>query len=286
MHVSTGRGKSGDTADVRWPGSKPARCLFITRIADVSVLADRLGRFCVPRLQPAADYPLSERSTCGAAPSVLDSERTELRAWLSARDGQLALSSRSNPATSTPVSGPEAARRVEGVGPRRTGRPLLHKLHAAMPDAHIPCGAPADRCSSSSSTPRCRRSRSPLPLRRLMAPGESTSSMISIDAGPAHVAAALGLPLVVMPVGRVSGCHAVRQVLRSLCRRLPGSARVDALRWMRSSMRGVPSPWRNSNGLFALARAPSTTSATANCPPLSMAGRKMLPQASPASDRT
>jgi ADP-heptose:LPS heptosyltransferase len=37
-----------------------------------------------------------------------------------------------------------------------------------------------------------------LPLRKLLALSESAHSMISVDTGPAHAAAALGLPLVVM----------------------------------------------------------------------------------------
>ena len=37
-----------------------------------------------------------------------------------------------------------------------------------------------------------------LPLRQLLALTESAHSMISVDTGPAHAAAALGLPLVVM----------------------------------------------------------------------------------------
>jgi heptosyltransferase-2/heptosyltransferase-3 len=37
-----------------------------------------------------------------------------------------------------------------------------------------------------------------LPLRQLLALSESAHSMISVDTGPAHAAAALGLPLVVM----------------------------------------------------------------------------------------
>jgi heptosyltransferase-2/heptosyltransferase-3 len=79
---------------------------------------------------------------------------------------------------------------------------LLHRLHARMPDAMLVLrGAAAEMpllesiraaaalsCVSSASTA----------LRPLFALCEAAHSMISADSGPAHAAAALGVPLVVI----------------------------------------------------------------------------------------
>jgi heptosyltransferase-2/heptosyltransferase-3 len=79
---------------------------------------------------------------------------------------------------------------------------LLHKVHARMPNALIVLRG------SQEETPMLDRIRAAvgleavvvagLGLRELFAVCEAAHSMISVDTGPAHAAAALGLPLVVM----------------------------------------------------------------------------------------
>jgi heptosyltransferase-2/heptosyltransferase-3 len=79
---------------------------------------------------------------------------------------------------------------------------LLHKLHARMPNALIVLRG------SQEETPMLDRIQAAigleavvvagLGLRQLFAVCEAAHSMISVDTGPAHAAAALGLPLVVM----------------------------------------------------------------------------------------
>jgi ADP-heptose:LPS heptosyltransferase len=221
----------------------PARCLFITReLADVGgPWVDRLGRFGArtPAALPAADYPLSERSAC-AAPHlrVLASERTELRAWLSARGWAARSLILIQPGNFRTLSRRRERWKLhdDKAWPEQNWAALLHKLHAAMPDALIIlCGAPAEgpmlqQLELHTALPQVAIAE--LPLRRLLALCESAHSMISIDTGPAHVAAALGLPLVVM-----YGAESPRQWLpRSpsgspvlAVGGPPGSARVDAL---------------------------------------------------------
>jgi heptosyltransferase-2/heptosyltransferase-3 len=79
---------------------------------------------------------------------------------------------------------------------------LVRKVLATSPDSRvILCGAPQEgamlqdiQLSAGSSDVVAAE----LSLRQLLAFSESAHSMISVDTGPAHAAAALGLPLVVM----------------------------------------------------------------------------------------
>jgi ADP-heptose:LPS heptosyltransferase len=206
----------------------PARCLFITReLADVGgPWVDRLGRFGArtPAALPAADYPLSERSAC-AAP--LSARGWAARSLILIQPGNFRTLSRRRERWKL---------HDDKAWPEQNWAALLHKLHAAMPDALIIlCGAPAEgpmlqQLELHTALPQVAIAE--LPLRRLLALCESAHSMISIDTGPAHVAAALGLPLVVM-----YGAESPRQWLpRSPSGSPvlgiggpPGSARVDAL---------------------------------------------------------
>jgi heptosyltransferase-2/heptosyltransferase-3 len=86
---------------------------------------------------------------------------------------------------------------------------LALRVHEHRPEARVLlCGAPREADYLQSI---CNEVRAPwihvvaneLPLRRLMALTERAHSMISVDTGPAHVAAAFGCPLVVL-FGRVS----------------------------------------------------------------------------------
>jgi len=79
---------------------------------------------------------------------------------------------------------------------------LLQRVHARMPQAAIVlCGAPRESLllgwiRAATSLPAVVTAE--LPLGRLLALCAAAHSMISVDTGPAHAAAALGLPLVVM----------------------------------------------------------------------------------------
>jgi ADP-heptose:LPS heptosyltransferase len=89
---------------------------------------------------------------------------------------------------------------------------LLRQLHARMPQAVLVlCGAPRESLLLSWI---CAAAQLPavaaveLPLPRLLALCERAHSMISVDTGPAHAAAALSLPLVVL-----FGAHAQQEWL-------------------------------------------------------------------------
>ena len=79
---------------------------------------------------------------------------------------------------------------------------LLHRVHAELPQAVILlCGAPRESLllswiKDAAQLPAVAAAELPLP--RLLALCERAQSMISVDTGPAHAAASLSLPLVVM----------------------------------------------------------------------------------------
>jgi heptosyltransferase-2/heptosyltransferase-3 len=89
---------------------------------------------------------------------------------------------------------------------------LLHQVHQQLPQAAIVlCGAPRESLLLSwiaAATQLPVVVRAELPLPRLLALCERAHSMISVDTGPAHAAAALSLPLVVM-----FGAHSQREWL-------------------------------------------------------------------------
>jgi heptosyltransferase-2/heptosyltransferase-3 len=89
---------------------------------------------------------------------------------------------------------------------------LLQRIHARLPQAVIVlCGAPRESrllewIAAAAQRPAVAVAELPLP--RLLALCARSHSMISVDTGPAHAAAALGLPLVVL-----FGAHSQQQWL-------------------------------------------------------------------------
>jgi len=86
---------------------------------------------------------------------------------------------------------------------------LVRRMRARMPDAKVlVCGSPAEkvyaeRIRAEAGVDGVFAVAESLPLRRLMALAQVAHSMVSVDTGPAHLAAAMGCPLVVL-FGRVS----------------------------------------------------------------------------------
>jgi ADP-heptose:LPS heptosyltransferase len=190
-------------------GADPARCLFID---DVPNEAEhwidrfvRLGQRTPAALSAAAD-PLTVPGMPAPRLSVSDAERAELDAWLRSK-GWIGR----NLVLVQPGNFRSMSRRREQWGrfkaddkawPLEKWVSLLRRVHDTMPDSVIVlCGAPEEgpmlqeiqRVAGLQDAVAAE-----LPLRHLLALTESAHSMISVDTGPAHVAAALGLPLVVM----------------------------------------------------------------------------------------
>lgn len=181
-----------------------ARCTFL---AGAPTLAgehwiDRLLRACG---QPPPACALEWRpgvAPTGAAPrlALRPGDRLDRDAWLRARGWQgeplwlvQPLNKRSTHAGEDDKAWPmpnwaDALRALLATHPRArivlcgtpAETPWLHNLAACVRHAQVDVAAGA------------------LPLRRLMALAEVADGMLSVDTGPAHVAAAMGCPLVVL----------------------------------------------------------------------------------------
>jgi ADP-heptose:LPS heptosyltransferase len=186
-----------------------ARCVFISDDpADVaSHWLDRLASFGqrTPAAVSAAAYP-PPLIPCVPAPRlyVMEADVAELTAWLQSRgwDGRLRILIQPGNFRSMSARREQWRENDDKAWPLAKWARLLHLVHAAMPEALIIlCGAPAEApmlklIEVATALPQVVVAQ--LPLRRLLALCQAADSMISIDTGPAHAAAALGLPLVVM----------------------------------------------------------------------------------------
>ena len=191
-------------------GVDPGRCVFIDETpGTVHHSVDRLIRLGerTPPLLQAADYPLPTQNTPWAPRlSVLDADRVDLNAWLTSRGWAGKPIILVQPGNHRSMS--RKRKRWKRLNTDNKAWPtdrwvdLLRKVHARMPDAlimlrgldeevpmlqEIRAAAALDSVVVAS-----------VYLRRLFALCEYSHSMISVDTGPAHAAAALGLPLVVM----------------------------------------------------------------------------------------
>jgi heptosyltransferase-2/heptosyltransferase-3 len=191
-------------------GVDPGRCVFITQDPrdEEEQWVERLLRFGqrIPAALSAAEYPLPVMQ-CKPAPRlrVFDSERAELDAWLQAQGWAgrtLVLIQPGNFRTMSKRRDEWRQRGDDKAWPLANWVALAQKVHAAMPEAVIVlCGAPQEGPMLEEIQRAATLAQlvvAELPLRRLLALCACAHSMISIDTGPAHAAAAMGLPLVVL----------------------------------------------------------------------------------------
>jgi ADP-heptose:LPS heptosyltransferase len=187
----------------------PARCLFIGDIPDEGGhWVDRYLQLC--QLTPPAvgptDYPASFSGRLAPRLGVLESERLERDAWLESRGWlgrKLVLLQTGNFRTMSRRRDEWQRRKADDKAwPVENWVSLVRQVLTGMPEARVVlCGAPQEGAMLRELQ---LRTGSPdvvaaeLSLRQLLALSESAHSMISVDTGPAHAAAALGLPLVVL----------------------------------------------------------------------------------------
>ena len=218
---------------LRFSGIEAARCVFLaqtdldTAQPPTSKVApthwvDRLVSFgrLTPAAFNAADYPWpAPAPRCAPLLTVSDAARAECAAWLERqgwRDRTLILVQPGNRRTMR-------GRRLrvlpadDKAWPLERWAGLLRRIHARLPQALIVlCGAPRESrllewIAAAAQLPAVAAAELRLP--RLLALCARSHSMISVDTGPAHAAAALGLPLVVL-----FGAHSQQQWLpRSPC---------------------------------------------------------------------
>ncbi|HET9390156.1 MAG TPA: glycosyltransferase family 9 protein [Steroidobacteraceae bacterium] len=192
-------------------GVNPGRCLFI---ADAEAdgeqhWVDRFLRFGArtPPALHASDYPLPlPQRVPGPHLQVLDSERADRNEWLHAQGWSGRPVILVQPGNRRSMSKSRDRWRLlnadDKLWPTANWVGLLHRIHAHLPEALLVlCGAPQEgamlrEIRSATGLPALVVAE--LPLRRLLALCEGAHSMVSVDTGPAHAAAALGLPLVVL----------------------------------------------------------------------------------------
>lgn len=166
----------------------------------------RVARATPPAL--AADAPLADQPTPDTRPVLTEGDRRDCTGWLETRglsDRPLVLIQAGNKKT---MKGGNRHRATNvAYWPEAHWARTISAVHELVPSAVvILCGAPAERPLADDIVARLSPDVSKhvviatddLPIPRLLALQERAHSLISVDTGPAHSAAAMGCPLVVM----------------------------------------------------------------------------------------
>jgi hypothetical protein len=195
-------------------GIDPRRCVFLAEVPvkgpvqETEHLVDRMVALGArtPADVRAEDYPAPQGALDGPRLYVLEAERAERDAWLRAQGfwgRELILVQPGNHRT----MGPRRARwrrlnTDDKWWPLERWAELLQRIHHEMPDAvlllrgsqeEVPMLEEIRAMTSLTSVATVRTT-----LRQLYALCEAAGSMVSVDSGPAHAAAALSVPLVVL----------------------------------------------------------------------------------------
>jgi ADP-heptose:LPS heptosyltransferase len=192
-------------------GIPAARCVFITDDAHYDRephWVDRLRSFGrhTPAAFSAADYPWPTAPPPRCAPllEVSTAAREDCDAWLEAQGLKGRTLVLVQPGNRRTMRGRKLRLSAadDKAWPIERWAQLLQRLHAQLPQAAlILCGAPRETLllswiAAAAQLPAVLAAELPLP--RLLALCARADSMISVDTGPAHAAAALSLPLVVL----------------------------------------------------------------------------------------
>jgi ADP-heptose:LPS heptosyltransferase len=225
-------------------GVDPDRCVFIAeKPGTVHHSVDRLIHFAkqTPAALRASDYPLPTTNAAWAPRlCVFDSDRIDLADWLRTQDWagrQIILVQPGNHRSMSRKRRRWERRKTDDKSwPIERWAALLNKVHERMPDALIVLRG------SDKEIPMLERIRAAtahdsvvavsIGLRRLFALCEVAHSMISVDTGPAHAAAAVGLPLVVMYGAEEQRCWLPRSLSGSPVTGIggpPDSVRIDQI---------------------------------------------------------
>jgi len=205
---------------LRWSGTPADRCVIM---ADVLAAVKRRGQApehwvdrlvalgrCTPPAFHAADYPWPDPPPRGAPQlEITAAERAECQAWLASRGWlgrPLVLVQPGNQRMMKGRGRPRVAQDDHKAWPVERWAELLRHvqqhLQSRMPSALVVLvGAPQEAAflgliRAAAQLPSI--ATAVLPLRRLFALCARSHNMISVDTGPAHAAAAVGLPLVVL----------------------------------------------------------------------------------------
>lgn len=184
-------------------------CIFITDVParNDEHWIDRLLRGCgQPPSACGAAWHTPPPDSSAPRLYLAPDENRDCDAWLQARGwrGEPIWLVQPCNKRSTRWNGARAAADDAKAWPTTHWLTVLHALHHQAPDARIMlCGAPPEAPSLDALAADARLdcvsvAARDLPLRRLMALTAHARGMLSVDTGPAHVAAAMGCPLVVL----------------------------------------------------------------------------------------
>jgi ADP-heptose:LPS heptosyltransferase len=196
---------------LRWSGIDPGRCVFLSDEASSAPehLVDRLQRqgTRTPAVLRAADYPLpAAAGVVGPRLHVLPAERIKYREWLQSQGWARRDLIIVQPGNHRSM-GPRRARwrrlnTDDKWWPLERWSALLERIHSHHENAQILLRGSAEEVPMleeiRAAAGLARVAVVGTDLRQLFALCEAAHSMISVDTGPAHVAAALSLPLVVL----------------------------------------------------------------------------------------
>ncbi len=195
---------------LRLCGVDPRRCVFVNEDPQTfHHSVDRLVRFGekTPDALSASDYPVPSAATQWAPRlCVSASDRADLERWLREKGWwgrRIVLIQPGNHRSMSRRRGRWARLRTDDKAwPTHRWVNLLQRVHGRLPDALILLRGTQEELDmlqgiQAESGLEC-VAVAETGLRRLFALCEFAHSMISVDAGPAHAAAALGLPLTVM----------------------------------------------------------------------------------------
>ena len=195
-------------------GIRPENCVYLT---DMPVIADehwieRLLRFAerTPEAWRHLEVHTAERAEATPTLELCDEDRSDCADWLREKGWNTAPLVLLQPANKRTI-------RWNGVRgstddkwwPTESWAALARGIRETLPySCVLLCGSPREAAllraiRDEAAIAGVHVVADALPLRRLMALQEIAYSMISVDTGPAHMAAALGCPLVVM-YGKVS----------------------------------------------------------------------------------
>jgi ADP-heptose:LPS heptosyltransferase len=201
---------------LRLSGTPASHCVFME---DMLAAAERggqapehwvdrlvaLGR-CTPPAFRDAELPWPEPAPrCAPRLEVAPAERADCEAWLAAKGWlgrPLVLVQPGNQRTMRGGSQPRVSPDDHKAWPVERWAALLRQVQQRMPQALVLLvGAPSEAVFLESVRAEAKLpsvNTAVLSLRRLFALCAVSHSMISVDTGPAHAAAAVGLPLVVL----------------------------------------------------------------------------------------
>jgi ADP-heptose:LPS heptosyltransferase len=196
---------------LRLAGVDPGRCVFLTDepVTGPEHLVDRLLRqgTRTPAAIRAADYPVPDVDRVdGPRLYVLDSDRAQQRAWLESQGAlgkECILIQPGNHRSMGPRR--KRWRRLKNDNkfwPLERWAELIHRIHAHRKEALIVIRGSPEEVSMLQEIKDIANLDAVVVyghgLRPLFALCEAAHSMVSVDTGPAHVAAALSLPLAVL----------------------------------------------------------------------------------------